>query len=163
MPPARSMMLRRRMPSATPGRVKYPASSGPRCRIASHIARSSAAATAVSRSSPANPAIPHISGVTPHRDGLPPAADLLDARAAGGGCPCVLPPYELREREQQPEVDVQEGQMAVSPEDPGHKERQQCDLEVPELDRAVGQQRSHPAPGPLDTRQREPDHRQEED
>ena len=33
--PARSMMLRRRMPSATPGSMRWPSSSGPRCSMTS--------------------------------------------------------------------------------------------------------------------------------
>ena len=38
-PPARSMMLRRRMPSPTPGSTRTPSSSGPRWRMTLHMSR----------------------------------------------------------------------------------------------------------------------------
>src|SRR6266700_170516 len=61
-PPARSMMLSRRIPSANPGArawpVRKPSSSGPRWRIAAVIARTRDSA-AVLREANATPHIPH--------------------------------------------------------------------------------------------------------
>src|SRR5579859_7831802 len=56
------MMLRRRMPSASPGArgsaVRKPSSSGPRCRSAAAIARTRASASLL-RDANATPQIPH--------------------------------------------------------------------------------------------------------
>src|SRR5437879_2974115 len=61
-PPARSMMLSRRIPSASPGArgcpARKPSSSGPRWRIAAVIARTRDSASAV-REANATPHIPH--------------------------------------------------------------------------------------------------------
>src|SRR6266571_2932820 len=61
-PPARSMMLNRRMPSATPGArgslTKKPSSSGPRWRMAAAIARMQDSAFAGCAAETA-PQIPH--------------------------------------------------------------------------------------------------------
>src|SRR5229473_7902959 len=61
-PPARSMMLRRRIPSASPGAraspVRNPSSSGPRWRIAAVIARTRDSAS-VLREANATPHMPH--------------------------------------------------------------------------------------------------------
>src|SRR5882762_4308439 len=61
-PPARSMMLKRRIPNASPGARGFPArkpsSSGPRWRIAAVMARTRDSASAV-REANARPHIPH--------------------------------------------------------------------------------------------------------
>src|SRR5580704_6901021 len=61
-PPARSMMLSRRMPSASPGAraspIRNPSSSGPRCSIAAAIARTRDSASLL-REAKATPQIPH--------------------------------------------------------------------------------------------------------
>src|ERR1700720_3908618 len=61
-PPARSMMLNRRIPSASPGAraspVRNPSSSGPRCRMAAAIARTRNSASLL-RDANATPQIPH--------------------------------------------------------------------------------------------------------
>src|SRR5580704_7295081 len=61
-PPGRSIMLNRRIPSASPGAraspVRKPSSSGPRCRIAAAIARTRDSASAL-REANATPHIPH--------------------------------------------------------------------------------------------------------
>src|SRR5579862_915223 len=59
------MMLRRRMPTATPSLAHTPSSSGPRCRMASHIWCTSARPGSMPSPNGAsglstNPAIPHI-------------------------------------------------------------------------------------------------------
>src|SRR6202790_4048953 len=60
--PARSMMLSRRMPSASPGArvspIRNPSSSGPRCRIAAAMARTRNSASLL-RDANATPQIPH--------------------------------------------------------------------------------------------------------
>src|SRR5882724_10553784 len=61
-PPARSMMLSRRIPRASPGAraspARNPSSSGPRWRIAAVIARTRASASPL-REANATPQIPH--------------------------------------------------------------------------------------------------------
>src|SRR5258708_17241612 len=61
-PPARSMMLSRRIPSASPGarasRARKHSSSGPRCSIAAVIARTRDSASAL-REAKATPHMPH--------------------------------------------------------------------------------------------------------
>src|SRR5216683_6092305 len=61
-PPARSMMLSRRIPSASPGAraspARNPSSSGPRCSIAAVIARTRDSACAL-REAKATPHMPH--------------------------------------------------------------------------------------------------------
>jgi hypothetical protein len=52
-------MLSRRIPSPTPGAVKNPSSSGPRCRSEFVIARNGAVRSAVA-SLLTNPAMPHM-------------------------------------------------------------------------------------------------------
>src|ERR1700751_1397894 len=69
-PPARSMMLSRRIPSASPGarasRARNPSSSGPRWRIAAVIARTRASASAW-RAAKATPHRPHTLLFDPRR------------------------------------------------------------------------------------------------
>src|SRR5258708_7814788 len=61
-PPARSMILSRRIPSASPGAraspVRKPSSSGPRCSIAAVITRTRDSASAL-REAKATPQMPH--------------------------------------------------------------------------------------------------------
>ena len=62
-PVCKSMMARRRIPSATPVAVIKPSESGPRCVIRSHIECSSALAPSgggVREFKLAHPAMPHI-------------------------------------------------------------------------------------------------------
>ena len=55
------MMLRRRMPSATPGSIQRPSSSGPRCSIAEVMAARVEMLTGRARGSlAAMPQIPHM-------------------------------------------------------------------------------------------------------
>src|SRR5713226_10671586 len=69
-PPARSMMLNRRIPSASPGAraspVRKPSSSGPRWPIAAVIARTRDSASAL-RDAKATPHIPHTLLFNPRR------------------------------------------------------------------------------------------------
>src|ERR1700735_5456937 len=68
MPPAISMMLRRRIPMAAPAETKAPSSSGPRRTIASSIRPNTAALSSLG-SSPTTPQIPHIFFSPPIQEG----------------------------------------------------------------------------------------------
>src|SRR2546428_295655 len=79
-PPARSMMLRRRMPSPTGPSTYVPSSSGPRWRIVPHIRRITATETGRPGSACAMPTMPHIRGGGAARPGPP--ADAAGRAAA---------------------------------------------------------------------------------
>src|SRR5712692_3596927 len=87
-PPARSMMLSRRIPSASPGAraspARKPSSSGPRWSIAAVIARTRDSASAL-REANATPHIPHTL-----------LFDLRRGEEGGAGADSVLPQTEAR-------------------------------------------------------------------
>src|SRR5271163_4137521 len=90
-PPGRSMMLSRRMPSASPGArgsaIKKPDSSGPRRCIAAVMALTRDSASAV-RAAKATPQIPHTL-----------AFDLRSRKENGGGTDQVFAEMEARNLE----------------------------------------------------------------
>src|SRR5437879_2678460 len=87
-PPARSMMLNRRIPNASPGArgspARKPSSSGPRCPMAAVIARARDSACAL-REANATPHIPHTL-----------LFDLRSGKEGGAGTDCVFPQMEAR-------------------------------------------------------------------
>src|SRR3979490_701524 len=88
-PPATSMMLSRRIPSASPGAraspARKPSSSGPRWLIAAVIARTRDSAFAL-REAKATPHIPHTL-----------LFDLRSGEEGGAGADGVLPQMEARD------------------------------------------------------------------
>src|SRR5580704_3157088 len=98
-PPARSMMLKRRMPSASPGAraspVRNPSSSGPRWSIAAAIARTRDAASLLPEVK-ATPQIPHtlLLDLRSGKEGHPRAQGVLAQVEAGNSQTAVGVPRQ---------------------------------------------------------------------
>src|SRR5205823_1434353 len=100
-PPARSMMLNRRIPSASPGAraspARNPSSSGPRWCIAAVIARTRDSASAL-REANATPHIPHTL-----------LFDLRRGKEGGSGTDSVLSQMEARDTQTALRIPGQQG------------------------------------------------------
>src|SRR5882762_7805068 len=100
-PPARSMMLSRRIPSASPGARGFPArkpsSSGPRWRIAAVMARTRDSASAL-REANATPHIPHTL-----------LFDLRRGEEGGAGTDSMLSQTEARDSQAAVRIPGQQG------------------------------------------------------
>src|SRR5580700_8909881 len=107
-PPARSMMLSRRMPRASPGAraspIKNPSSSGPRCRIAAAIARTRNSASLL-RDANATPQIPHtlLLDLRSRKEGHPSAQGVLAKVETGNSQTAVGVPCQHRSQQQEGE------------------------------------------------------------
>src|SRR5580692_3434710 len=105
-PPARSMMLSRRMPSASPGAraspIRNPSSSGPRCRIAAAMARTRNSASLL-RDTNATPQIPHtlLLDLRSRKEGHPSAQGVLAKVETGNSQTAVGVPCQHRSQQQE--------------------------------------------------------------
>src|SRR5208282_249462 len=105
-PPARSIMLNRRMPSASPGArgspVRNPSSSGPRCRIAAAISRTRDSASLL-REAKATPQIPHtlLLDLRSRKEGHPGAQGVLAQVEARNSQTAIGVPRQYRSQQQE--------------------------------------------------------------